>query len=155
MQNRHRAWTWAQVWTGGAIVAGLICVLVVLRVYVLPGIVPLHQDSSGQFHGTGMKTYHYESGAVVLEEQYRRGDLVHSKWFRPDGSMLRETKWQNGDGVGYFLFQDGTIRVQMSFSNHIADGEAIYFNEDGTEKRRAMFRAGQEVETEANGTESE
>jgi len=84
----------------------------------------------------------------MLEEHYTAGHLKLSRWFRPDGSLVGETRWQNGNGVGYYLRQDGTIRVKMEYRNERADGPAIYYKEDGvTVDHIGEFKDGKEMET--------
>jgi antitoxin component YwqK of YwqJK toxin-antitoxin module len=112
------------------------------------GYVPgtIKKDSDGFIRGTGKWLHHYKSGDVMLEEHYFAGRLQSSRWFRPDGSLVAETRWRSGDGVGFFLRQDGTIRAKMEFRNERAHGTATYFLDDGvTVERVAEFRDGVEV----------
>ena len=99
-------------------------------------------------HGTGWWSYHYDAGPLMLEEKYLAGKLRLSRWFRPDGSLVAETRWGHGDGVGYYLRQDGTIRVKMEHHNGMAHGQAVYCKEDGvTVDHLAGYRDGQKIET--------
>jgi len=114
------------------------------------GLVPgtVHPDANGFMHGTGRWLYHYKNGAVRLEEHYLAGSLRRSKWFRPDGSLIAETRWGSGDRVGYYVREDGTIRTKIEFRDGLAHGQAIYYKEDGTNiDHIAEFRNGRKVET--------
>ena len=113
----------------------------------MPGTI--RRDSSGFMHGSGWWRYHYDSGALKLEERYRAGRLSLSRWFRPDGSLIAETRWRKGDGVGYFLRDDGSVRSKMEFRNEKAHGQAVYYRDDGvTVDYVAEFRDGQKMESE-------
>jgi antitoxin component YwqK of YwqJK toxin-antitoxin module len=112
----------------------------------MPGTI--RQDANGFIHGTGRWLYHYDTGPVMLEEHYRAGRLSFSRWFRPDGSLVAETRWQNGNGVGYYLRQDGTIRIKMEYRDERAHGPAVYYKEDGvTVDHIAEFQDGNKIET--------
>jgi antitoxin component YwqK of YwqJK toxin-antitoxin module len=84
----------------------------------------------------------------MLEEHYVAGRLSFSRWLRPDGSVVAETLWRDGDGNGYYLRQDGTIRTKMEYRHGLADGQSVYYKEDGvTVDHVAEFREGHKVET--------
>jgi antitoxin component YwqK of YwqJK toxin-antitoxin module len=106
-------------------------------------------DSNGFMHGTGWWRYHYDSGALKLEERYVAGQLSLSRWFRRDRSLIAETHWRGGDGVGYFLRDNGSVRSKMEFRNGKAHGRAVYYKDDGvTVDYVAEFRDGQKVESQ-------
>ncbi len=114
------------------VVWGFVLLLAALALYqsgYMPG--SIRQDSHGFMHGTGWWTYYYDSGPVILEEHYVAGRLRLSRWFRPDGSLVAETRWWNGHGVGYSLREDGTIRCKMEYRNELAHGPAVYYQDDG------------------------
>lgn len=125
-----------------------VLVLAIFGVYVagyMPGTI--RRDANGFMHGTGWWRYRYDSGTLKLEEHYSAGQLSLSRWFRRDGSLIAETHWHDGDGVGYFLRDDGTVRVKMEFRDGKANGKAIYYKEDGvTVDHMADFDNGHEVE---------
>jgi hypothetical protein len=124
--------------------AGIFLVVAVF-VYVswdhLPGTFRL--DANGFPHGTGTERYFYRSGRLMLAEQYRAGDLKLSTWYRPDGSIIQVTDWQDGEGTGIYLRDDGSIRVRMHYVRGVADGKAIYYNPDGSVQREQWYSAGQ------------
>lgn len=122
-------------------------VLVTVSLFILgcDGPEPLSFDSTGQPHGTGTKTYSYSSGTVMLEEHYTDGQLVLSQWFKPDGALIQTTKWIEGSGEGLYLRQDGSIRVRMHYVNHNAEGEAVYYDENGNITKTVLFHDGQPV----------
>jgi hypothetical protein len=62
----------------------------------------VHIDEDGK-PIQGEKVYHYDSGKVMLSEEYRNGMLLTSRWMSPDGNVIRVTDWQEGSGVGIFL----------------------------------------------------
>lgn len=135
-------------------VLGVIIVLAVITAVglFLTGHMPdtLYRDENGLMHGTGWERYHYASGAVKLEEYYTMGRLDISRWLHPDGSVVAETHWRDGVGVGYSLREDGSIRVAIEYQNYLAHGRAVYYNEDGvTIDRVTEFREGKEVENES------
>jgi len=83
---------------------------------------------------------------LKLEEHYLAGRLRLSRWFRADGSLIAETHWHSGNGVGYFLRDDGSVRTKMEFRNEKAHGPAIHYEDDGvTVDHVAQFRNGQKV----------
>lgn len=86
----------------------------------VPGTVRKNPD--GSYWGTGLVHYRYPSGRIKLEEKYLAGRLRLSRWYRPDGTLIAETEWNHGDGVGYFLRDDGTVRQMMEFKGERAHG---------------------------------
>jgi antitoxin component YwqK of YwqJK toxin-antitoxin module len=111
----------------------------------LPG--SIRKEPDGSHSGTGPVVFRYPNGAVKLEDHYQAGRLKRSVWFRPDGGIVAETIWKNGDGDWYQLREDGTIRTKMEMRNQKAHGTAIYYKEDGkTADRMAEFRNGVKVE---------
>ncbi|NOX58637.1 MAG: hypothetical protein GXP29_07235 [Planctomycetes bacterium] len=126
-------------------VAALTIVVVVF--WALSGTMPgtLYFDSSGMAHGTGTRTYFYSSGGIKLEDRFIAGKLVEETWYKPDGSVLANEKFINGDGVGFYLRDDGSIRVKMTYVNGIAEGPATYFSTNGDVSQTVMFVGGQKV----------
>jgi hypothetical protein len=117
-------------------------------IYYLSGYIPgtLFTDKNGFLHGTGWKRFYYESGPLMLEEHYRNGMVRLSRWYRPDGSQIAETRWDHGNGVGYYLRQDGTIRTKMEYRDGFVNGPATYYREDGIiVERRVEFQDGQPI----------
>jgi antitoxin component YwqK of YwqJK toxin-antitoxin module len=135
--------------TSFIIVGVFVLLFGALGLYVsgyMPG--SIRRDANGFMHGTGRWLYHYDSGPVMLEEHYLAGRLRFSRWFRPDGRVVDETRWQHGDGVGYYLRQDGTVRTKMEYRGERAHGQATYYKEDGvTIDHLAEYRDGQKIET--------
>ena len=130
-------------------IAGALALLIGASTLWESGYMPgtICRDANGFIHGTGRWLYHYDSGPLMLEEHYLSGKLRYSKWFRPNGSLVAETHWRHGDGVGYYLRQDGTIRVKMEHRNGLAHGQATYFKEDGeTIDHFAEYRDGRKIE---------
>ena len=81
--------------TSVIIVTMFLLLFGVLGLYVsgyMPGTI--HQDANGFMHGTGQWLYRYDAGTVMLEEHYLAGRLRVSRWFRPGGSLVAETRWQ-------------------------------------------------------------
>jgi antitoxin component YwqK of YwqJK toxin-antitoxin module len=109
----------------------------------IPGT--LYFDKNGEPHGTGIKKYFYTSGALKLEDHYLNGKLSKSIWFKPDGAIVATTKWDNGSGIGYYLRDDGSVRVQMEYIGGAAQGKAIYYREDGSVDKYVEFHNGAEV----------
>lgn len=106
----------------------------------------IRQQPNGEYFGTGEVVYRYANGAVKVSDRYLAGKLQRSIWHRPDGSMIAETRWGPGENVGYYLRDDGTIRVKMRYRGEVAHGKALYFKEDGvTVDREQEFREGKEV----------
>ena len=111
----------------------------------MPG--SIRQDANGFIHGSGKTLYRYDAGPVMLEEHYLAGRLKFSRWFRPDGTLIAETRWKNGNGVGYYLRQDGTVRFKCEHQGGLAHGLAVYYKEDGvTVDHAAEYRHGRKLE---------
>jgi antitoxin component YwqK of YwqJK toxin-antitoxin module len=106
---------------------------------------PLTFDAQGVAHGTGEKVYNYKTGTTKLREEYVDGKLVRSRWFRPDGTQVQETKWINGTGEGIYLREDGSIRMRMQYVNGVAEGEAKEYDEAGNVVKLVQYRGGQRV----------
>src|SRR4051794_7399287 len=117
-------------------------VILVMRLNIAPivGLVlflalgcerPLTLDAQGVGHGTGEKVYNYKAGAAKLREEYVDGKLIRSRWFKPDGALVQETKWADGAGEGIYLREDGSIRTRMQYVGGIAEGEAKEYDEAG------------------------
>ncbi len=103
-------------------------------------------DENGVPHGTGWKEYHYKSGQLKLKEYYEYGQLEHSLWFKPDGTLIRKEDWVQGSGTGIYLREDGSIKTVIPYVNGIAHGMAVYYKEDGSIDRVAEFCNGRQKE---------
>jgi hypothetical protein len=108
---------------------------------------PLTVDANGFIHGTGERIYRYKSGPIQLREDYEDGTLVRSRWYRPEGPLIQETKWVNGTGDGIYLREDGTIRVHQHYVNGVAEGETMDYDEKGNVTGVRQFHKGQPVES--------
>ena len=127
----------------------VVCLIVVTAFIVVPACEDsesLSFDEQGEPHGSGEKVYHYETGQVMLREQYVDGQVVRSRWYRPDGTLIEETKWANGSGEGIYLRQDGSIRKRMTYVNGIAEGPTTEYDKQGNITEVVQYRAGQRVE---------
>ena len=102
-------------------------------------------DARGVAHGTGERVHSYKSGAVQLREEYVDGKLVRSRWFKPDGTLVQETKWNNGNGEAIHLREDGSIRTRMQYVNGVAEGEAKEYDPSGHVTKVVHYRGGQRV----------
>lgn len=107
---------------------------------------PLTFNEQGQARGTGTKIYRYDSGEVMLREHYNDGRCVLSQWYTPGGQLIQDTHWINGTGEGIYLRQDGTVRIRMSYVNELAEGPAVYYDENGNVVKRVVFRDGQPID---------
>ena len=101
-------------------------------------------DANGHAHGTGEEVYAYTSGAPKLREEYKHGKIIRSRWFKPDGTLIQETDWENGTGEGIYLREDGSIKQRMQYVNGIAEGEAMNYDETGR-ATKVSFHAGKPV----------
>lgn len=106
----------------------------------IPGT--LYIDRNGVPRGTGVKTYSYKSGSLQLREEFRRGQLVRSEWFKSDGRSIQITEWENGTGTGVYLREDGSIRRRVTYVNGLAHGTSTYYAEDGSVLGEAEFQEG-------------
>ena len=80
---------------------------------------------------TTLKNYNYSNGQVMRQDFLdATGQIERSRWFRPDGHILGESKFENGTGIELYLSTDGTIRALVPCRNGKADGTAIYFHRD-------------------------
>jgi antitoxin component YwqK of YwqJK toxin-antitoxin module len=82
----------------------------------------------------------------MLREHYTDGRCVLSHWYTPGGQLIQETHWINGTGEGIYLRQDGTVRIRMSYVNELAEGPAVYYDENGNVVKRVVFRDGQPID---------
>ena len=123
----------------------LICVLATLTVLTLRANRRVWRDANGSVRGTGTLVYRYPDGAVRLREEYVSARLELSRWYAPDGSLVHETAWQDGSGVGVHLRDDGSIRDRMTYVHGIAEGTATYYAADGRVEREVEFRNGSPV----------
>jgi antitoxin component YwqK of YwqJK toxin-antitoxin module len=106
---------------------------------------PLTFDAQGVAHGSGEKVYNYKSGAPQLREEYVDGKLIRSRWFKPDGAFVQETRWTNGTGEGIYLRENGSVRTRMHYANGIAEGETKEYDEAGNVTKVVQYRGGQRV----------
>jgi len=106
---------------------------------------PLSFDAQGVAHGTGERTYSYRSGAVQLREDYVDGELVRSRWFKPDGTVIQETRWQHGTGDGLYLREDGSVRTRQHYVGGTADGPTTEYDASGQASKVETYRHGQPV----------
>jgi antitoxin component YwqK of YwqJK toxin-antitoxin module len=106
---------------------------------------PLTFDARGVAHGTGERVYNYKSGVPQLRDEYVDGKLVRSRWFKPDGTLIQETKWVDGAGEGIYLREDGSIRVRMQYVNGLAEGETKEYDEAGNVTKVVQYRGGQRI----------
>ena len=110
-------------------------------------------DAQGVAHGTGEKVYNYQSGAPKLREEYVDGKVVRSRWFKPDGALIQETRWADGTGEGIYLRENGSIRTRMHYVKGVAEGDAKDYDEAGNVTKIVQYRGGQRVsETEPPAT---
>lgn len=131
----------------GMLVAVLLVVCVVALCAAwehIPGT--LRQDRNGFPHGTGTMRFYYDSGALMLVERFKAGIAVEHTWYKPDGSVVASTKTPNGTGVGYYLRQDGSIRMKMEYVDGLAHGPPVYYDRDGSVHRRVIYKNGSPAE---------
>jgi antitoxin component YwqK of YwqJK toxin-antitoxin module len=110
-------------------------------------------DHEGNVHGSGELIYKYDNGAIKLREIYKNGNLIKSTWYKPDGSELATTIWENGSGVGYYLRDDGSVKSKIPYKNGLAEGIATYFDSTGKVERTAQFERGKMIGDGNPGTE--
>jgi len=134
---------WAVLTIVGILGMAAISALAVTAYPSIPGT--FRFDVNGFPRGTGTHTYRYQSGAPKLVEDYRRGKPIRSVWYRPDGSIVATTRWDAGDGVGYYLREDGSVRTRMTYVHGNAEGPATYFDERGNIVGEAVFKDGKRV----------
>ena len=87
----------------------------------LPGTI--HRDASGFPHGTGWLHSAYRGGRPLADEWYFNGIPKQTTWYRPDGSTVATTDWDDETGGDfYFLDAAGTVsqvtHCVYSPSNH-------------------------------------
>ena len=99
-------------------------------------------DASELPNGTGERVFSYDSGAVMLREDYANGQLVRSRWFKPNGELVQQTDWVNGTGEGLYLREDGSVHVRMKYTNGLAHGAAIYYDSSGGIAKVVIYENG-------------
>lgn len=119
---------------------GILLIVLALRWDALPGT--FHRDDQGVAHGTGRVTYDYTPGVKQVVEQYYRGQLVRSEWFRPDGTSIQVTLWEDESGEGLYLRKDGSVWSRRQYIKNLWDGVCTYYNRDGSMKGTATGKQG-------------
>jgi hypothetical protein len=139
----------------GVVVVAVLCAFALYWEY-LPGT--LHFDENGFPHGTGTKLYYYDSGELMGEEHYRAGVLTRTTWYKPNGEAIATTIWKKDQvNIGYFLYQDGSIRTKMEFVYDpevrlyvdSETGDRIDYAPDGTVERE--FHNGKQIPAATSG----
>ncbi|MCH8805725.1 MAG: hypothetical protein IH986_06525 [Planctomycetes bacterium] len=122
-------------------------IIALLLMWSASGYMPgtLYFDTEGESHGTGTRGYFYESGELKLEDRYIAGQLVEETWYKPDGSIVAIEQFRDESGVGYYLREDGSVRVKMTYVHGVAHGPATYFSADGRIERVVNFIEGREA----------
>jgi antitoxin component YwqK of YwqJK toxin-antitoxin module len=105
-----------------------------------------YRDKNGFPHGTGEAIYYYDSGPVMLREDYVLGKLHRSRWFAPTGAMIQETEWKDECGEGIYLRQDGSIRSRVMYVKGVAEGPTTYYDASGNVTKVVEFKNGRPVE---------
>ena len=127
-------------------------ILLLFLLMVLGCEQPLSFDSTGVAHGTGERVYKYESGSSKLREDYLDGQLVRSRWYKPDGGLVAETNWKDGTGEGIYLREDGTIRSRVQYVNGLANGNAVDYDEAGKIIKTQLYRDGKPIHSDESTT---
>ena len=99
-------------------------------------------DSEGIVRGSGERVTPYRNGQPRVTEKYIAGYLRGMKWHRSDGTLVIESAWKQGSGDMYVVDEDGTIRAKVPYVLGIPNGEATFFNPDGSIKRTGQFVEG-------------
>lgn len=137
-----------------SLLLGVTACAMALGVWLNRDMIPgtLYHDGNGFPHGTGMETYTYDTGQLMLKEWYRRGVIYQATWYRPDGTEIATEKYdKKTGGVGYYLRQDGTISCKYTCSYrpsdrlYVADGDATFYRVDGTVEKVVKFANGVEA----------
>ena len=129
---------------------GFVTIFICLAIWAASGHMPgtLYFDVSGEAHGAGTELYRYDNGELMLRERYIAGKIVESTWYKPDGTLVATEEWEDETGVGYYLRQDGSIRVKMTYVKGLAHGPATYYTEDGAIEKVVEFINGKEAADE-------
>ncbi len=102
-------------------------------------------DERGNAHGSGSRKYYYDSGQVKSIDKYENGQLKNSVWYDKNGNIIHHTKWENGNGIGLYMHENGKIKRIMFYKNTIANGKAIDFDQNGRLIKIREFENGHEV----------
>jgi antitoxin component YwqK of YwqJK toxin-antitoxin module len=105
-----------------------------------------YRDIDGKPHGTGVETFRYSNGAKRVEAWFKNGRPDVTRWYKPDGQLIAETRWIDGRGIGYVLRDDGSIRIKGEVVNEVLHGRAWIYDEKGTLVKETTYRRGHEVE---------
>ena len=119
------------------IATGIVICTVVLNLALLA--------SSSEDKEEKTKTYQYPSGQTKLKEVYRDGSISKSIWYYPEGEVAHATNWSNGNGMSYYLRNDGTLRAVIRARDGMADGTGVFFRKDGSVDRVVLFDQGDKV----------
>ncbi|GEM_PF-1394695 len=93
----------------------------------------------------GWKVYKYDSGQPMLKELYDEGIGQVSRWYSPEGKLIRETVWDEGTAVGIYLRQDGSPWIFQSYVNGWAEGLTARIDEHGEITAILEFHKGKPV----------
>lgn len=110
----------------------------------IPGTLRIQRD--GKAWGTGTRVYYYKRPPkpVQLIEYYHAGTFKRSEWFDPKGNLVWSVDWNNGDGWGVYMRQDGTIKVKVLYEDGVnSSGTKVYFDPSGTEVSKEQFDEGE------------
>lgn len=68
--------------------------------------------------------------------------LIRSRWFRPNGTLIQQTDWDHGTGEGLYLREDGSVRERMHYVHGLAEGAAERYDETGNVTKVEQYRNG-------------
>ncbi|QDU57506.1 hypothetical protein [Aeoliella mucimassa] len=93
----------------------------------------LSQTPDGEYHGTGAVSYPYDGTThIQRRDWYDQGHLSKSQWYKPDGTKVATTHWgDTGEGIEYYLYDDGSIHRMVQMEGMLAHGEGWVFDREG------------------------
>jgi len=94
------------------------------------------------------KYYHKASKVVMTLENYKNGKLEGSRTiYYPDAKVAEEMTYKNGlrEGIYKKFAQNGILLEQTTYANDQYNGDAIFYDSEGTIASKGKFLNGKKV----------
>ena len=84
---------------------------------------------------------YYENGQVKIEGYYNMG-LYDSTWtyFDITGMKVGDGSYKNGNGLQRAFYPNGKLRLTVPYENNKRNGYEIWYNQQGKEVNRVLYK---------------